>query len=227
MGLFARTTTLFLVSAGLTAVLALHVAAEDGAENFEVEKGFHGERAGDLSGIACVPLDKANSYRCLVVNDENQTAQLAKIKGRKIKAKEKITLIEKEGVPEPLGKKPKRKPKDVAEICPNGKAEFNELDGEGVAYAAPYFYVVGSHGCSRKKGKFRLSTFVLARIRVDDQGQPVDASGKVLCDKEMSKELCEKEMSKAVVEITYRLSDLLPRTKEAGDYFGNAGVCRG
>jgi len=30
---------------------------------------------------------------------------------------------------------------------------FDNLDGEGVAYSEPHFYVVGSHGCSRKKGR--------------------------------------------------------------------------
>ena len=44
---------------------------------------------------------------------------------------------------------------------------FKDLDGEGVAYAAPYFYVVSSHGCGRSRGQFRLSSFVLARVQVD------------------------------------------------------------
>jgi hypothetical protein len=79
-----------------------------------------------------------------------------------------------------------------------------------VAYAAPYFYVVGSHGCSRKKGKFRLSTFILARIRVDQEGRPVDAAGNVLTGSQVHE----------AVETTYRLSDLLPRAEEAGAYFG-------
>jgi hypothetical protein len=33
-----------------------------------------------------------------------------------------------------------------------------------VAYAAPFFYIVGSHGCSRHSNKFRSSSFILARI---------------------------------------------------------------
>ena len=58
--------------------------------------------------------------------------------------------------------------------CPVDKGRFNEFDGEAVAYAAPYFYIVGSHGCSRKGAEFRLSSFMVARMRVDGGGQPWD-----------------------------------------------------
>ncbi len=103
-----------------------------------------------------------------------------------------------------MGSRPRSVP------CPRITEDFEELDGEGVAYAAPYFYVVGSHGCSRKKGKFRLSTFILARIRVDQEGRPVDEAGNVLTGGNMHE----------AVETTYRLSDLLPRVTDAGAFFG-------
>ena len=92
-------------------------------------------------------------------------------------------------------------------------ALFAEFDGEGVAYAAPYFYVVGSHGCARKSGKLRLSSFILARIRVVHSGRPVDANGDVL-DKD--------DMEGAVVETTYRVSDLLRRADTVGETFGKS-----
>lgn len=74
---------------------------------------------------------------------------------------------------------------------------FAELDGEAVAYADGAFYIAGSHGCSRGSGEFRLSAFHLARLRVDGTGAPAGQ-----------------------VELTYRLSDVLRRSGEAGALFG-------
>jgi hypothetical protein len=138
------------------------------------------------------------------VNDETQTAQFARVEDDKIEAGEEIRLIGESPDPETLGTRPKSVP------CPKITDDFEEFDGEGAAYAAPYFYVVGSHGCSRKKGKFRLSSFILARIRVDQEGRPVDSAGNVLTGSKAHE----------AVETTYRLSDLLPRATEAGAYFG-------
>jgi hypothetical protein len=70
-----------------------------------------------------------------------------------------------------------------------------------VAYAAPFFYVVGSHGCSRHSNKFRLSSFVLARIQgaqVASAARPFDSSG---------------------VETTYRLSEALAAVPQIRQYF--------
>lgn len=67
-----------------------------------------------------------------------------------------------------------------------------------MAYAAPYFYVVGSHGCSRGKAKFKLSTFVLARIRVDANGEPAGPDA---------------------VETTYRLGDALGLAETVSAYY--------
>ena len=172
--------------------------------DYEVVNGFDGLGPADLSGIACIPIEQGKAYRCLAVNDETQTAQFATVEDGKIEAGEEIRLIGESPDPETVGARPRSVP------CPKITDDFEELDGEGVAYAAPYFYIVGSHGCSRKKGKFRLSTFILARIRVDREGRPVDEAGNVLTGSQAHE----------AVETTYRLSDLLPRAKEAGAYFG-------
>jgi hypothetical protein len=58
---------------------------------------------------------------------------------------------------------------------------------------------VGSHGCSRETDEFHLSSFILARIRVDDEGQPIEA-----------------------VETTYRVSDLLQQADTVGKFFGKS-----
>jgi Protein of unknown function (DUF3616)/Family of unknown function (DUF6910) len=194
----------FIAGAGLAAALAQPSACETDVADYEVENGFHGEGPADLSGIACIPANQRKAYRCLVVNDETQTAQFARVEDGKIEAGEEIRLIGESPDPETVGARPRSVP------CPKITDDFEELDGEGVAYAAPYFYVVGSHGCSRKNGKFRLSTFILARIRVDQEGRPVDAAGNVLTGSQVHE----------AVETTYRLSDLLPRATEAGAFFG-------
>jgi hypothetical protein len=202
MSKIGLTATLLVTGAWLSASLAAAGGVE--VKNYEVTEEFEATRAADLSGIACVPLGRGE-YRCLVIDDETQFAQLAKIEKREIEAKAKIRLIEKEDHPKPLGEKPSIK-------CDEN--DFGEFDGEGVAYAPPFFYVVGSHGCSRESDKFRLSSsFILARIRVNHEGRPVDADDKVL-DKD--------DMEKAVVETTYRVSDLLQRADTVGGFFGKS-----
>jgi hypothetical protein len=88
--------------------------------------------------------------------------------------------------------------------------EFKDFDGEAVAYAAPYFYVIGSHGCGRKHGAFHPSSFILARIRVDSQGRPVDAQGRQVSE----------AASGDAVETTYRISDLLQHPSAVSPFFG-------
>jgi hypothetical protein len=180
-----------IAGAGLVAACAEPAAGEVDVTDYDVATPFDGEGPADISGIACIPAEPGKPYRCLAVNDETQTAQFATVGDGTIDAGEEIRLIGESPDPETVGSRPRSVP------CPRITDDFEELDGEGVAYAAPYFYVVGSHGCSRRKGKFRLSTFILARVRVDQEGRPVDAA-----------------------ETTYRLSDLLPRVDEAGAYFG-------
>jgi hypothetical protein len=70
-----------------------------------------------------------------------------------------------------------------------------------VAYAAPFFYIVGSHGCSRHSNKFRLSSFILARTPerlVASAAQPFDPSS---------------------VETTYRLSEAIAASPKIRPYF--------
>lgn len=165
-------------------------------EPYAVSPGFAGEDgdvAHDISGIACLVAAGAAPRRCMVVNDENQGAQLALIEGRKIVPGEVVELI---------GKKPSEKvrgSKPVVDSCPGGVGKFKEFDGEGVAYDSGFFYVVGSHGCSRRKERFRLSSFMLARI-------PVDATGAVT----------------GAAETTYRLTAALRSTPALRDKFGRA-----
>jgi hypothetical protein len=145
--------------------------------------GKNGKAAVDLSGIACVPGNGVR--RCLVINDESTSAQWATIDSTSFIAGDELPLIGESIDRTILGTKP-----DVD--CPNGEGEFGELDGEAVAFASPYFYVVGSHGCSRQKGKFRASSFILARIGTRQEG---------------------------AVETTFRLTDVLRHADQVSAFF--------
>ncbi len=169
-----------------------------------IDGAFAGKKAGDaatdISGMACVPASAA-SRTCLLINDENKNAQFATIQEDRMVVGRSIPLIGKERDRRTLGTAPTETCKEID--------DFEEMDGEGVAYAEPYLYVVGSHGCSRNKAKFRLSSFILARVRVDRQGQPVDSADRPLAPENFSE----------AVETSYRLSDWLKRSGAAANSF--------
>jgi Protein of unknown function (DUF3616) len=159
-----------------------------------------GKSATDISGMACLPQGAPRT--CLLVNDENRNAQFATIKEDRLIVGDIVPLIG--GAPDSrtFGSPPD-------ETCEKAD-DFKDLDGEGVAYAAPYFYIVGSHGCGRSNGKFRLSSFILARLRVDGLGRPIDRAGRPLV----------RDPFAQAVETTYRVSDLLQRAGKAAKFFG-------
>ena len=85
-----------------------------------------------------------------------------------------VPLIGMEPDPRTLGPAPDETCKETADVSRIWMVK-------GSPTPRRYFYVVGSHGCGRNSGKFRLSSFILARVRVDRLGQPVDgatASGR-------------------------------------------------
>jgi Protein of unknown function (DUF3616) len=171
----------------------------------KVEGAFLGKKTGkpatDISGIACLP-EKDARLTCLLINDENKNAQAAVIENGRLIVGRPIDLIGDQPDPNTLGTSPDLKCKEVD--------DFDNLDGEGVAYSKPHFYVIGSHGCSRSKGKFRLSSFILARVRVDDQGRPADSNGNPL----------PPDKVRDAVETSYRVSDLLQRAEPVRKFFG-------
>ena len=159
-----------------------------------------GGAATDISGMACMPA--SNGQRtCLVINDENKNAQFVTIRNDRMTVGQPIALIGNAPNPKTSGTPPKPG-------CEKAD-DFDNLDGEGVAYSEPHFYVVGSHGCSRKKGKFRLSSFILARVRVDGQGRPAGSDGAALAGGNFA----------AAVETSYRVSDWLKRSGTAAAFF--------
>ena len=186
-----------------------NVAAQQNTITLDVNGEFQGKKPGksakDLSGVACMPPRSDGSQLCLFVNDESRFAQFGVLQNGEIKPGELLPLIGEEPSEATLGTPPQTQ-------CPVNNGEFAEFDGEGVAYAEPYFYIVGSHGCSRKGGEFRLSSFMLARVRVDADGRPAGPSGKPLPAK----------MWQDAVETTYRLSDYLAKADKAGAFFGKS-----
>src|SRR5262249_52054889 len=115
-------------------VIALVAMKVDEAKNFVGKKWQ--TAATDISGMACVPL-QGDTRNCLVINDENKGAQFATIRNDRLAVGKFIPLIGDERDPKTLGSRPK--------TCKE-KGDFDNMDGEGVAYAEPFFYVVGSHG---------------------------------------------------------------------------------
>jgi hypothetical protein len=186
-----------------------NVAAQQNAINLEVNGDFQGKKPGttamDLSGVACMPAKADGSQLCLFVNDESRHAQFGVVAKGAITPGEILPLIGKQPSEKTLGKRPKTE-------CPVDEGKFGEFDGEGIAYAAPYFYIVGSHGCSRRGDEFRLSSFLLARIRVDADGRPVGPDGKSV----------DEEEWQDAVETTYRLSDYLAKADKVGGFFGKS-----
>jgi hypothetical protein len=149
-----------------------------------------GTVAEDISGIACLA-QNGSSRTCLIINDEDRSGQFVKVGSDGITPTSRVDLITAATEKSAFGSAP------TNPACSDKKPSFKDLDGEAVAYdpANNYFYVAGSHGCSRKKGKFRTSSFLLVRV-------PVNAAGEVA----------------KPIEATYRLSDVL-RQGSLSPYF--------
>lgn len=164
-------------------------------------QGFVTDKASvDISGIACQP-ETTGQRVCVVIDDQGQSAQVAFFRDGKLTRGPLIKLIDEDG--KVLGTPP-------SGLC-KGKPKFKDLDGEGVAYAAPYFYVVGSHGCGRKKGKFNPSAYITARFKLDPQGRRLDASGTPVAP--------GADWSTGI-QSTHRLADALRNSGEPSGKFG-------
>ncbi|MET4233942.1 hypothetical protein ABIA85_007244 [Bradyrhizobium sp. LA6.10] len=89
--------------------------------------GKDGGKSKDISGIAC---STAAGFprSCLVIDDDMQAAQFVTLQDGELIAGKTIELIDNTFEGEPL-----------------------ELDGEGVAFANGFYYVIGSHGHPRDK----------------------------------------------------------------------------
>lgn len=186
---------LAFLSALALGLLATHLARGEPLKperQIEAASDFAGKKprkaARDISGIACRP-PAGGEWRCLVVNDESRTAQFVALAQGTLVPGRSLPLIG-EGAPAGAsGRQP-------AVGCP-GQGGFGEFDGEGVAFSDQHFYVVGSHGCARRSGEYRPSSFLLARIAAGN-GQA------------------------GAVALSWRIADLLAAAGEVAPYFGKA-----
>ena len=139
--------------AALALVLPATVAKAGDGDLWMVEGTIQGDEGmtTDLSGIACAT-DNGFPRTCVVIDDELQAAQVVTLHDGKIDAdgQHMIKLID-----DKFAKKQGKPPKAL------------ELDGEGVAFADGYFYVIGSHGKPRKKKK--TPEEIAARIKADSK----------------------------------------------------------
>lgn len=136
----SRISLLLLVALTAAAVVLAPAEAKDRkAKDWEVKgqlTGKVGKKSGklkaseDMSGIACATA-KGFPRTCLVIDDDLQAAQVVTLTDGKIEPGGMIPLID--------------------DKYANG--EPVSLDGEGIAFADNYFYVLGSHGMSRGKNK--------------------------------------------------------------------------
>lgn len=108
-------------------------------------EGKKGKRSKDVSGIACMA-EQGFPRRCLVIDDNLQAAQFVEVSDGEIQVGDMMSLIDDRFKDEPL-----------------------ELDGEGVAYADGFFYVIGSHGHPRDREHELGRREISARIRASSQ----------------------------------------------------------
>ncbi|WP_102961003.1 DUF6910 family protein [Mangrovicella endophytica] len=167
-----------LLGLALCSPLPSHVLADDKAVTVAPDAtitvsghfaGKDGDTAEDLSGIGCVKIASSGDLRCLIVNDENRTGQLATLSDGQMVVGPEIELIGKKEAKGAVGSPPQ------SFSCAGGKKKFKDLDGEAVAAAgAGVFYVAGSHGCSRNDDEYRDSSFLLVRVTLDGEGRAVE-----------------------------------------------------
>jgi hypothetical protein len=152
----------------------------------------------NISGLACMGGDAGRST-CLVIDDQGRFAQIATIGDGTVAGGARVPLIGRKPSKDTVGQPP-------TQIgCSGGERKSRDLDGEAVAYAAPFFFVVGSHGCSRHSNKFRSSAFILARI-------PESQVTTAAFDRTYSFE-------SSSVATTYRLSEALVAIPQIRQYF--------
>jgi len=132
--------------------------------------GKKGRNSKDVSGIACAR-PQGFPRSCVVIDDNVQHAQFVTVEDGKIIAGDIIRLIDN-----------------------NYKRDALELDGEGVAYADGFYYVIGSHGHPRDSDNEvdpkRDAAEITARIAASSQivrfradgasaATPVERTGKL------------------------------------------------
>ncbi|MGR9079520.1 DUF3616 domain-containing protein (plasmid) [Rhizobium leguminosarum] len=111
-------------------------------KNFD---GSDSKKSKDVSGIACAGTSGYPRV-CLVADDETQGAQIVILEDGKLIAGDFVRLIDDSFANTPL-----------------------ELDGEGVAFADGFYYVIGSHGRPRHEDGKEDSAEINARVKASSR----------------------------------------------------------
>lgn len=192
-----------LFLAGASSVAAAPVTGEA----YKVTKDFATKPAtkkkpaqpnNDLSGVACeaVTGDDAAARRCLFISDELKDAEFAVVEKLTITPTAPQALIGAAPAGDIVGQPP------TQNHCLKND-DFKEFDGEGVALSNAHYYVVGSHGCSRNSGEWRLSQFVLAKVPVTASGSKDGKPDGVLTTWRLSEALLAADDPGGVVKAAF------------------------
>lgn len=161
----------FLLLAAVLVPIQIGAATTASADTFVV-KGDFKTKDGEpnISGVDCLAAKSDGTRLCLAVDDELKAVQFATLQGLELTVGNVEKVVD-------AGRKTVGKPPGeflgLPDLHCSKKFDSGEMDGEAVAHIGQTFYVIGSHGCS-KKGKYRPQTFALSRIEVDPDGKIVD-----------------------------------------------------
>lgn len=184
---------LLVIAAALPAFVArADIVRSSAAWSTKPDFGKSADARAALSGAACV----AATGHCLAVNDEKRYAQFFDIENNTIVPREIIRLV----------------PDNVDGV------DMDEIDAEGVAYAPTssskqpsYFYIIGSHGLSRK-GELQPSRFLFIRFPVDpSSGRPTFSFGDNGPAPEISRTAQLRDAIKNAVELSAYAEQKLDR----------------
>ena len=127
---------------------------------YQVTKPFTDDAGGvavNISGLACMWGDAAR-LTCLMIDDQGRFAQVATIGSGTVAAGARLRLSA--GSPQRIQSVNPR----LKSAVPVAKETLRTLTERRWHTRHRFFYVVGSHGCSRHSKKFRSSSFILTRI---------------------------------------------------------------
>lgn len=144
----AKVSGIAMLCLGLAAVDYVQPAFGESGGAWPVKHKLFGKNGGkseDVSGIACTTA-QGFPRSCVVIDDNVQDAQFVTLTDGKLVAGAAVNLIGDEFKGEPL-----------------------ELDGEGVAFANGFYYVMGSHGHPRDTKHKLAAREIKARISASSQ----------------------------------------------------------
>jgi Protein of unknown function (DUF3616) len=146
---------------GMAAAPAVSMGRAVDVKRSFVSRDMKNSEQRGISGFACLPPSEPGQRvrTCVAVNDEERFVEWVVLEA---------TTLTPTGRTVQLLQKGKRQKDEVVGTMPRGLCKeadgFKEFDGEAIAITDRTIHVIGSHACSRSGGKFKPSSFVLARF---------------------------------------------------------------